>query len=102
MKTSLALPYLTRYETFGMAAAEGMVAGTPVVTCRLTAVPEIVGDAGIYVGPDKPHEAVDMIMDLSCNASKRAECITRGKRAAPIYTWKACVTRLHRALAGGC
>jgi glycosyltransferase involved in cell wall biosynthesis len=101
MRNAIALLYLTRYETFGMAAAEAMAAGCPVVTCRSTAVPEIVGNAGIYVNPDQPHEAVDVIMDLSCNASKRAEYITRGKQAASKYTWEACVTRLQHALSGG-
>lgn len=101
MKNSIALLYLTRYETFGMAAAEAMAAGTPVVTCRSTAVPEIVGDAGIYVDPEKPQEAADAILELSSCGLKRAEYIARGKKIAAMHTWEACVTRLHRALSGG-
>jgi glycosyltransferase involved in cell wall biosynthesis len=52
MRDAMALLFLTRYETFGIAAIEAMAVGTPVITSGGTAVPEIIGDAGLYVSLD--------------------------------------------------
>lgn len=48
--TVLAQP--TMYEGFGMAQAEAMSCGVPVVSSARGSVPEIVGDCGRYVEPD--------------------------------------------------
>ncbi|MFZ4397524.1 MAG: glycosyltransferase [Kiritimatiellia bacterium] len=98
MRDALALYYPTRYETFGMAAAEAMAAGTPVITCHSTAVPEIVGDAGIYVDPDDAGQAMEAILAIQANSALRLTHVTRGRQRAAAHTWEACVERLVHAL----
>jgi glycosyltransferase involved in cell wall biosynthesis len=98
MRDSFALVFPTRYETFGIAAAEAMAAGTPVITCRCTAVPEIVGDAAIYVDPDQPESIVEALIALQSQQGLREELISRGHGRAKLYTWPACVARLQKAL----
>jgi glycosyltransferase involved in cell wall biosynthesis len=98
MTGAAALLYLTRYETFGMGAAEAMASGTVVITCRNTAVPEIVGDAGIYIDPDDPVLAVETIQSVLADSELRAAHIDRGRRRAVVYTWSACVDRVRREL----
>lgn len=98
MRDAVALVFPTRYETFGIAAAEAMAAGTPVITCRSTAVPEVVGDAGIYANPDQPESMLEALMELQMRSGLRGDLIGRGRHRSQAYTWPACVSRLQQAL----
>lgn len=98
MRDAAALVFPTRYETFGIAAAEAMAAGTPVVTCSSTAVPEVVGDAGIYANPDEPESIVEALVELQTRSGLRGALIARGRERSQAYTWSACVSRLQQAL----
>lgn len=97
MRDAVALLYLTKYETFGIAAAEAMAAGTPVITSGGTAVPEVVGSAGLYVSGN-PHDVIEKISDLSVNTHLCNALKNEGQARATEFTWRACVQRLHTAL----
>jgi glycosyltransferase involved in cell wall biosynthesis len=98
MRDAAALVFPTRYETFGIAVAEAMAVGTPIITCRSTAVPEVVGDAGIYANPDEPQSIVEALVELQIRPALRDDLIKRGRQRSQAYTWAACVSRLQNAL----
>jgi glycosyltransferase involved in cell wall biosynthesis len=50
-QTAVALVPSRSAETFGLAAAEAMAAGLPVIASAIGALPELVGDAGTLVEP---------------------------------------------------
>jgi glycosyltransferase involved in cell wall biosynthesis len=93
MRDAFALLFLTRYETFGIAAAEAMATGTPVITLGGTAVPEILGDVGLYVS-DYPHDVVDKLRRLREEEGLRERLQKAGQQRAQQFTWQACVDRL--------
>jgi glycosyltransferase involved in cell wall biosynthesis len=53
---AVALVYPSLWEGFGLPALEAMACGTPVITSNLSALPEVVGEAGLLVDPYKTAE----------------------------------------------
>jgi glycosyltransferase involved in cell wall biosynthesis len=65
----------SRHEGFGLAVAEAMLAGCVPVVLEVTAMPEVVGDAGVYASSQRPADVADGIrraLELGPEASARA------------------------------
>jgi glycosyltransferase involved in cell wall biosynthesis len=54
IKAAAGLAYPSLYEGFGLPLLEAFAAGTPVVTAANSSLPEVAGDAAIYVDPHDP------------------------------------------------
>ena len=61
----------TRYEGFGVAIAEALSCGAPVVTSPVAAVPSVVGDCGEYVDGTDPRSIADGIIRLERDPALR-------------------------------
>lgn len=77
-------------EGFGLPPLEAMACGTPVVTSGTTSLPEVCGDAPIYVDPTDPeriHAAIErVITEPELAAQMRATGLTQARK----FTWKQC------------
>jgi glycosyltransferase involved in cell wall biosynthesis len=65
----------SRHEGFGLAVAEAMLAGCVPVVMNVTAMPEVVGDAGVFVesqDPDDVAGGVRRALELGPDAAHRA------------------------------
>jgi glycosyltransferase involved in cell wall biosynthesis len=65
----------SRHEGFGLAVAEAMLAGCVPVVVNATAMPEVVGDAGVLIESQRPEEVADGIrraLALGPDASRSA------------------------------
>ncbi len=66
------LVHPARWEGFGLALLEAMLAGKPVVATRVSAAPEIVvdGETGLLVSPDDPGALADALTTLLADRAK--------------------------------
>jgi glycosyltransferase involved in cell wall biosynthesis len=65
----------SRHEGFGLAVAEAMLAGCVPVVMDVTAMPEVVGDAGVLISSQAPDEVADGVrraLELGEAAQRRA------------------------------
>lgn len=49
------------YEGFGLPLLEGMAHGKPVIGSNVSSIPEVIGDCGLLVDPNKPDEIAKKI-----------------------------------------
>lgn len=77
----------SRREGFGLAAAEAMASGLPVVASGIGGLAEVVGDAGVLVPPDDPQALADAVAALLDDPERAARLAAAGReRAATTYT----------------
>jgi glycosyltransferase involved in cell wall biosynthesis len=93
-----AFVFPSRYEGFGLPVLEAMSCGTPVVTSRLSSLPEVAGDAALYVNVDDVEDLVAGMRRLLLEPALRAALAEKGQRRAREFTW----TRTARALLEAC
>lgn len=98
MRRSIAVMFLSRYETFGIPAAEAMAAGTPAVVSSFAALPEIVGDGGLIADVQRPDLIAEAILRLRDDSDYRDSLINRGQVRAERYHWSVAAGRLISAL----
>lgn len=80
--------YPSSYEGFGLPPLEAMACGTPVITCNNTSLPEVVGDAAIFVDPLNIAEMADAMRLLLNDRSLRQNLSEKGIRRASAFSWK--------------
>ncbi len=92
-----ALLYPSKYEGFGMPPIESMACGTPAVICRNSSLPEVAGDAALYVDENDPAGMTDAIMKLY-DPAVRADFVERGLRQAARFTFADMAGQVSKAL----
>jgi glycosyltransferase involved in cell wall biosynthesis len=76
------------FEGFGIPVIEAMACGVPVVASNITALLEVIGDAGILVDPLYPEVIATAIEAVLSDAALRQELCRRGFARAKQLTWE--------------
>jgi glycosyltransferase involved in cell wall biosynthesis len=87
----------SRYEGFGMPIVEAMACGCPVVTCRNSAIPEVAGEAALFVGEDDTKGLADILIELE-EPKLRADYIRRGAAQASHFSFERMAEEISKTL----
>ncbi len=78
----------SRYEGFGLPAAQGLAAGTPVLASDIPAHREVLGDAACLLPVDAPERWADAIGSLVQEARRREDLAGVGRERAEAFRWE--------------
>ena len=76
---ALASVYVSQFEGFGIPILESMCCDVPVVTSRISSMPEAGGDAALYASPDNPHEIAEHLGRIAADPLYREQLIAKGR-----------------------
>lgn len=88
------LLYPSLDEGFGLPVLEAMACGTPVILTREGALPEVGGDAGLYVDGRDVRAMADAVVRVVRDSSLRRTLIAAGTHNASQYTWQLAAARI--------
>ncbi|MCU0522431.1 MAG: glycosyltransferase family 4 protein [Anaerolineae bacterium] len=80
--------YPSLYEGFGLPPLEAMACGTPVVASRASSIPEVVGDAGLYVDPGDVDGLTGALASLVADPNERLRLQQLGLARASQFSWE--------------
>lgn len=87
-------------ETFGQIVLEAMSAGLPIACAGRSAMPEILGEAGVYFDPESPPTIAAALRTLIESPALRAEKADAAFKRAKAFSWERCAEEtfgfLHR------
>jgi glycosyltransferase involved in cell wall biosynthesis len=85
------------YEGFGLPPLEAMACGTPVLTSKISSLPEVVGDAALLVDPYSVDDIAHGLARLLDDEALRAELVARGRVRVGHFSWERSVAAIHAA-----
>lgn len=89
-------------EGFGMPVLEAMTLGVPVVAANRGALPEVLGDAGLLVDPERPSELADAIQRMLTDTALVESSVARGRERSHAFSWERTAAVVYDAYLHAC
>jgi glycosyltransferase involved in cell wall biosynthesis len=95
---------LSCYEGFGLTVTEALACGCPVVALRSSSLPEIAGEAALWVDLPSAQAIGDALVRVAHDRELRRQLAERGLRRAALFSWERCAAEtvaVYRSLLEG-
>jgi alpha-1,3-rhamnosyl/mannosyltransferase len=94
---AVALTFPSRFEGFGLPVLEAMGNGCPVIASDTTAIPEVVGDAGVLLDPDDVAGWAAAMFEVATDEDHRSALAAAGRARVRRFDWASSAERLAHA-----
>lgn len=98
LSEAMALAFVPYFEGFGIPLIEAMACNIPVIASDITSLPEIAGNAAVYVNPFKPAEIAEAMCRLFDSPALREQLMENGKKRLPTFTWEQTAQRVWQCI----
>jgi glycosyltransferase involved in cell wall biosynthesis len=87
MGAAYALVYVPYFEGFGIPLVEAMRCGIPIIAGNKTALPEVIGAAGLLVDPHNVSAITTQMHALADNDSLHKELSEKSFERSKLFSW---------------
>lgn len=94
---ALALVQTSKYEGFGLPILEAIACGCPVIACRNSSIPEVAGQAALYLRSDDVAELKQALMEVQ-KPEIRQSLIAAGLEQAKKFSWSEMAAKVSSVL----
>jgi glycosyltransferase involved in cell wall biosynthesis len=93
-----ALMYVSLFEGFGLPLIEAMQCGTPVITGKGSAMPEIAGEAALYAEASDVADIARSMEHMATHEEVRQALIAKGKSRVQMFQWEKTAQLVYESL----
>lgn len=97
LSASTALVYPSLYEGFGLPLLEAMALSVPVITSKVSSMPEVAGDASLLVDPNSIEEIYGAMKKLLDDEGLLNSYRARGPQRASLFSWSSTASITYQA-----
>ncbi len=95
LKGSIGLCFASKYEGFGLPLLEAQSLGVPVITGNKSAMPEVAGDAAIFVDPESVDDIANgMLKLINIKEKQRLDYRIKANKNINRFSWKLTAKKL--------
>jgi len=98
MGAAWALTFVPFFEGFGIPLVEAMKCEIPILASKVTSLPEIAGDAAVWVEPESPGSIRDGMIRIVKEEGLRDLLIQKGKARRELYSWDHTASELWKTI----
>jgi len=93
LNSAEAFVYPSFYEGFGLPVLEAMKSGVPVITSNKSSMPEVGGEACLYIDPNSVEDLYNQLVEIIMNKNLQKELSIKGIEQSKKFTWKNCAEK---------
>lgn len=84
-KAARCFAFISKYEGFGLPILEAMACDTPLLLAKSSSLPEVAGDAALYVDPENIEDVAGGLRTLCLDDAVRRDYVVRGRLRREYY-----------------
>ncbi len=85
--SAMALVYASFFEGFGIPLLEAMYCDVPIITSQVSSMPEVGGNAALYVEPSSVESIRNAMLKIFCDINLRESLIKKAKKQREKFSW---------------